>query len=114
MRLLILFAYPWMHACLPPRALNHAPSFARSTDICLIARLLYAVMGMTDIDDKIIARALERGAGVRELARHYEADFMRDMDRLGVCDLSVSSPRFWLFFSWRWADDRLSCFVSLQ
>lgn len=43
------------------------------------------VMGMTDIDDKIIARAKERGCGVRELARKYEYEFLRDMARLNVC-----------------------------
>lgn len=42
------------------------------------------VMGMTDIDDKIITRARERGTGVRALARQCEDEFMQDMRRLNV------------------------------
>ena len=41
-------------------------------------------MGMTDVDDKIITRARERGENPRELARRFEESFTRDMDDLGV------------------------------
>ncbi|CAN0110178.1 unnamed protein product [Ascophyllum nodosum] len=41
-------------------------------------------MNITDIDDKIITRANEREKDFRELAAHYEADFMEDMAALGV------------------------------
>jgi cysteinyl-tRNA synthetase len=50
-------------------------------------------MGMTDIDDKIVARARETGVGVRALARRYEAEFMRDMRRLNVCGAWPSMAR---------------------
>ncbi|MGI0100786.1 MAG: cysteine--tRNA ligase [Candidatus Micrarchaeaceae archaeon] len=42
------------------------------------------VQNITDIDDKIIARAKERGIPPIELARHYESRFMEDMERIGV------------------------------
>jgi cysteinyl-tRNA synthetase len=42
------------------------------------------VMGMTDVDDKIIKRAAERGISPVELARFYEADFFNDLRALGV------------------------------
>jgi len=45
------------------------------------------VMGMTDIDDKIIARAKETNQDWRILARHFEAEFLQDMK-----DLKVSLP----------------------
>ncbi|CAN0185412.1 unnamed protein product, partial [Laminaria digitata] len=41
-------------------------------------------MNITDIDDKIITRANERGQDFRELAAHFEADYMEDMAKLGV------------------------------
>lgn len=37
------------------------------------------VMGLTDIDDKIIARANERNITPRELAQTFEVDFFHDM-----------------------------------
>lgn len=42
------------------------------------------VMGMTDVDDKIIKRATERGISPRELSAFFEADFFSDLKRLGV------------------------------
>jgi tRNA synthetases class I (C) catalytic domain len=42
------------------------------------------VMNITDIDDKIIARANQRGLEFRELASHFEADYMEDMKSLGI------------------------------
>eukprot|EP00178_Gracilaria_changii_P019095 TRINITY_DN55559_c0_g1_i1.p1 TRINITY_DN55559_c0_g1~~TRINITY_DN55559_c0_g1_i1.p1 ORF type:complete len:669 (-),score=131.72 TRINITY_DN55559_c0_g1_i1:823-2829(-) len=41
-------------------------------------------MNITDIDDKIITRANERQIPFQQLARHFEAEFMRDMDALNV------------------------------
>ncbi|GMI27684.1 hypothetical protein TrCOL_g10932 [Triparma columacea] len=42
------------------------------------------VMNITDIDDKIIMRSNEKGIGFAELARHWEVEFLSDMDNLGV------------------------------
>ena len=42
------------------------------------------VLGMTDVDDKIVARAAADGVPPLELARKWEAAFVRDMDALGV------------------------------
>lgn len=39
---------------------------------------------VTDIDDKIIKRSSEQGIPFRELAQKFEAEFVRDMERLGV------------------------------
>ncbi|CAN0166475.1 unnamed protein product [Ectocarpus sp. 6 AP-2014] len=41
-------------------------------------------MNITDIDDKIITRANEGGQNYRELAAHFEEDYMQDMALLGV------------------------------
>mmetsp|Transcript_31197 Transcript_31197/g.62363 ORF Transcript_31197/g.62363 Transcript_31197/m.62363 type:complete len:160 (+) Transcript_31197:52-531(+) len=45
--------------------------------------LMYCV-GVTDIDDKILARALAQGRTPASLAQEYEARFFEDMSRLGV------------------------------
>ena len=54
----------------------------------VLERLLHKpvvyVMGVTDVDDKIIARATELGAPAAAVATRYEAEFMRDMAALGV------------------------------
>lgn len=42
------------------------------------------VMNITDIDDKIIKRSNERGIGFTELARHWEVEYLKDMEGLGV------------------------------
>ncbi|XP_020283326.1 probable cysteine--tRNA ligase, mitochondrial isoform X2 [Pseudomyrmex gracilis] len=42
------------------------------------------VMGITDIDDKIIKRAAESGKDFRDLSRHFEAEFFTDMSNLNV------------------------------
>ncbi|MFS8573258.1 MAG: cysteine--tRNA ligase, partial [Clostridia bacterium] len=42
------------------------------------------VQNFTDVDDKIIARARERGMDPLELARRYSQSYLEDMDRLGV------------------------------
>lgn len=41
-------------------------------------------MGITDLDDKIVGRARERGVPWRVLAATHEAAFMRDLRALGV------------------------------
>ncbi len=42
------------------------------------------IQNITDIDDKIIARASERNTDPLELARDYEKRFLEDMGRIGV------------------------------
>ncbi len=42
------------------------------------------LVGLTDVDDKIITRAGEKKLSVRELAGYYERDFFDDMNALGV------------------------------
>jgi cysteinyl-tRNA synthetase len=42
------------------------------------------VMGVTDVDDKIIERAKEQGVGFRTLAREQEQQFFQDMSSLYV------------------------------
>lgn len=42
------------------------------------------VMNITDIDDKIIDRANQRGIDFNELARTYEKEFLDDMEALGI------------------------------
>lgn len=42
------------------------------------------MMGITDIDDKIIASAAERNVDFRNLSRHFEAEFFEDMSSLNV------------------------------
>jgi cysteinyl-tRNA synthetase len=42
------------------------------------------VSNVTDIEDKIIARAAERGTTEPDLAREFEAAYFAEMDRLGV------------------------------
>src|SRR3954466_12127104 len=44
------------------------------------------VSNVTDIEDKIIARAAEAGTTESELVRKYEADFTRAWERLNVLD----------------------------
>lgn len=73
--------------------IGHARTYV-CTDI--IRRILSDVLGhrvefalgITDIDDKIIARAAENGssswADMVAFARHWEADFFADMECLGV------------------------------
>jgi cysteinyl-tRNA synthetase len=42
------------------------------------------VSNVTDIEDKIIARAAERGTSEPELAEEFEAAYFAEMDRLGI------------------------------
>jgi cysteinyl-tRNA synthetase len=67
--------------------LGHAKTY---TQFDLIARYLRFrgyeveyVQNITDIDDKIINRANERGVPPEELAREFETRFLADMDKLG-------------------------------
>lgn len=74
--------------------LGHARSYV-NTDI--IRRILtdffgykvHFVLGMTDIDDKIVARASELGESPANLARRYESEFMEDLAALNVLEPSV-------------------------
>ncbi|MCX6356419.1 MAG: cysteine--tRNA ligase [Candidatus Aureabacteria bacterium] len=50
------------------------------------------VRNITDIDDKIIARAAERGVSCAELAERYIAEFHRDMAKLSLREPTVE-PR---------------------
>ena len=49
-------------------------------------------MNITDVDDKLINRAMDEGRTVKDLAEQFEAEFFRDLDRLGV-ERPVFSPR---------------------
>ena len=51
--------------------------------------VVHQVMGMTDIDDKILQRAAENGVSWQQLARTYEERFLQDMDALGVRDAAA-------------------------
>src|SRR5713226_5197757 len=42
------------------------------------------VSNVTDVEDKIIARAAEEGTSEAEVAQRYEAAYWTEMDRLGV------------------------------
>ena len=50
------------------------------------------VRNFTDVDDKIIRRANERGVGYQELAERYIRRFYEDMDALGV-ERATHEPR---------------------
>jgi len=45
---------------------------------------VHYVSNVTDVEDKIIGRALEEGSTEAEIARRYEATFRRDFDRLNI------------------------------
>jgi cysteinyl-tRNA synthetase len=45
---------------------------------------VHFVTNVTDIEDKIIARAAEQGRTERDLARHFETVYWDQLDRLGV------------------------------
>lgn len=47
---------------------------------------VFYAMGITDIDDKIIKRAIESGKSWKDIALHYEADFKEDMQALNVAE----------------------------
>uniref|UniRef100_A0AAG5DKU4 cysteine--tRNA ligase n=2 Tax=Anopheles atroparvus TaxID=41427 RepID=A0AAG5DKU4_ANOAO len=69
--------------------IGHASCYVRLDIIQRILRHhfrlpLVTAMNVTDIDDKIIIRANERNVSWEELARHYEVEFWRDLNRLNV------------------------------
>ncbi|XP_044284223.1 probable cysteine--tRNA ligase, mitochondrial isoform X1 [Varanus komodoensis] len=69
--------------------LGHACSYVRFDIIRRIMTKIFGkevimVMGITDIDDKIIKRANEMGISPVSLARFYEEDFKQDMAALKV------------------------------
>ncbi len=47
------------------------------------------VMGMTDIDDKIVRRAAADGTTPAEVAQRFEREFFADMRALGVAQPHV-------------------------
>lgn len=51
------------------------------------------IQNITDVDDKIIIRAKERGKDPLELAREYEKRFLEDMDLIGVKETVSEYPR---------------------
>ncbi|CAK4614784.1 hypothetical protein LEN26_010952 [Aphanomyces euteiches] len=74
--------------------LGHARSYV-SQDI--LRRILtkhfgqevFLVMGMTDVDDKIIASAAQKNQPFEQVARHYEAAYLRDLASLNVLRVSA-------------------------
>ena len=50
---------------------------------------VFYLMNITDVDDKIIRRARERGVNPIDLAREYERYFMEDMDVLGIQSVNL-------------------------
>ncbi|XP_043664415.1 probable cysteine--tRNA ligase, mitochondrial isoform X3 [Vespula pensylvanica] len=42
------------------------------------------IMGVTDIDDKIIMRAAEKGTNFKELSKFYEDEFFNDLEMLNI------------------------------
>lgn len=73
--------------------LGHARTYV-TLDLLVRAARVYGgmdveyAMGVTDIDDKIIARAAELGVSPTELARSEERKFFEDMRRLGCMEPS--------------------------
>lgn len=51
------------------------------------------IQNITDVDDKIIIRAKERGKEPLELAREYEERFLEDMNAIGVKETVSEYPR---------------------
>ena len=47
------------------------------------------VQNVTDVDDKIIAKAMEEGRGADEVAKEYIEAFIEDMHKAGVKDPTV-------------------------
>ena len=50
---------------------------------------LFYLMNITDIDDKIIARANESGEDPLRLADRFTKEFMRDMEALGITSVNL-------------------------
>jgi cysteinyl-tRNA synthetase len=49
---------------------------------------VFYLQNITDIDDKIIARARERGVSVKDLAVAFEKEYLKDMKALGINSVS--------------------------
>lgn len=45
---------------------------------------LFRMMGVTDVDDKIIIKAKEEKREISQIAQHFEKEFFHDMQKLGV------------------------------
>ncbi len=76
--------------------LGHARSYVSFDIVTRILcdymhRTCHVAVGMTDVDDKIIARAAERGIHYAQLARVYENEFVHDMARLNVSATRVQA-----------------------
>lgn len=76
--------------------IGHASSYVRFDIIGRILSNVFdietmLVMGLTDIDDKIIKRMKETGASLNQLTRRYEAEFLQDMTYLNVSRPSALS-----------------------
>ncbi|XP_014478439.1 PREDICTED: probable cysteine--tRNA ligase, mitochondrial isoform X2 [Dinoponera quadriceps] len=69
--------------------IGHATTYIKSD---IIRRILtdhfnidvLLVMGITDIDDKIIKRSIENKQNFKTLSRHFEMEFLEDMNKLNV------------------------------
>lgn len=49
---------------------------------------VFYLQNITNIDDKIIARAREKGVSVKDLAEAFEKEYLKDMKDLGVTSVS--------------------------
>lgn len=57
-------------------------TFRRYLEYC--GNKVLFVSNITDIDDKLIQKAKEQGVSMQEVARQYEAEFLKDCDGLNV------------------------------
>lgn len=77
--------------------IGHASSFIRQDVIRRIIEsvdkqiTLIQVMGITDIDDKIIRRANETGGEWKSVSKHFEREFLEDLKNLNVLPPHVFS-----------------------
>ena len=65
-------------------------------------------MNITDVDDKIIAAAQERGVSIQEQARPYEEAFLEDLAALNIGTDDVTMPR-----ATEWIDAMLELTATL-
>ncbi|KAL6447973.1 hypothetical protein ACFW04_000192 [Cataglyphis niger] len=71
--------------------IGHATTYIRSD---IIRRILsnyfnidvLLVMGITDIDDKIIKCSIESNKDFKTLSKHFETEFYADMNKLNICE----------------------------
>ncbi len=77
--------------------IGHASSFIRQDVIRRIIEsvdkqfTLIQVMGITDIDDKIIRRAIVTGREWKSVSKHYEREFLEDLKKINVLPPHVFS-----------------------